>query len=111
MAVDEEVSFPADDDEGDVDNPAISWKELPQHRWYLVEGKRDVKTNWGWTKLLNLKHADGERFAVWATGLISATINDKWGKKANSKLFIKSLGGRKSTSSPYTYYDYKYKTI
>ena len=43
----EEISFPADDDDGDVDNPAISWRDLPRHRWFLVEAKRDVVTKWG----------------------------------------------------------------
>ena len=108
----EEISFPADDDDGDVDNPAISWRDLPRHRWFLVEGKRDVMTKWGCSKLLDLKSANGERFTVWATSLIKRSIDSKWdNRKAGAKLFITSLGERRSALGPYNYYDFKYKTI
>ena len=107
----EKVSFPDDDDEGDVENPAIPWRDLPQHRWYLVQGVRNVKTKWGCSKLLDLKYANGECFTVWATSLIKVNIDSKWDRKADAKLFIKSLGERKSSTGAFTYYNYKYKTV
>ena len=107
-----EVSFPADDDDdGDDDIPAISWKDLAQNRWFLIEGKKDVQTKWGLTKLLNLKDGDGERLTVWATSLITNTLDEKWEMKANVKLFIKSLGEKKCKNGPFSYFNYKYKTV
>jgi len=107
----EVVSFPEDGDDGDIENPAIPWRELPQHRWYLVARVRDVKSKLGWSKLLDLNCVNGVCFTVWGTGLIKASIDSKWKRNAGARLFIKSLGARASSTGPFTYYDYKYRTV
>jgi len=54
---------------------------------------------------------DGERFTVWATSLVEASIDSKWDGKGDAKLFIKSLGEKKSSKGPFSYYNYIYKTV
>ena len=103
--------FPDDDDEGDEREKAISWKDLPIHVWYRIEIKRDIKTSYGPTKLLTLRDRNNTRFLVWATSLITSSIDSKWEEKGPGKLFIFTMAKRKSGSSKFSYFDYKYKIL
>ena len=114
LHIQESSAFPDEDDEGDVEKMAVSWRELAKDdQWYRVLGKRDLTTSNGETKILNLKNREGETFNVWATSLIRNSVDAKWNEKNEGLLFIKAIGGgkRKAKSGPFSYYDYKYKII
>ena len=107
------MAFPDADDEGDDDmEPAIRFKELAVNEWYRVEVVKELNTKFGLTKLLTLRDREMNRFTVWATKLILESIDMKWNeRKDGGSLFLRPLGKKKSKSSPFSYYDFKYKVV
>ncbi len=103
--------FPDENDAGDEREKGISWKDLPIDIWYRIDVKRDVTTCYGPTNLLTLRDRNNTRFLVWTTSLITQTINAKWVEKDAGTLFICSLGKKKSASTKFSFFDYKYKII
>ncbi len=60
LHIQESSAFPDEDDEGDVEKMAVSWRELTKDdQWYRVLGKRNLTTSNGEAKILNLKNRGG----------------------------------------------------
>ena len=82
------------------------------NEWYRIEIVKELNTKLGVTKLLTLRDREMNRFTVWPTKLILDSIDKKWNERRdNGSLFIRSLGKKKSKSSPFSYYDFKYKLV
>ncbi len=111
VGIDVGDEFPDENDAGDEREKGIGWKDLPIHIWYRIEVKRDVTTSYGPTNLLTLRDRHNTRFLVWTTSLITQTINEKWEEKGAGSLFICSLGKKKSASTRFSYFDFKYKIV
>ena len=108
-----QVAFPDMDDEGDDDmEAAIRFKELKINEWYRIEIVKELNTKLGVTKLMTLRDKEMNRFTVWPTKLILDSIDKKWNERGdNGSLFIRSMGKKESKSSPFSYYDFKYKLV
>ena len=92
--------------------PTIKFEELrPRNQWFLIERTKSIKNQYGWTALMTLKSKDGDVFDVWGTSLITSSIDEKWKKKRNGKLYIKYMGEKKSKIEGKTYFDFRYKTV
>ena len=107
----EVIQFPNEDDEGDELEKGTKWKDVHVNKWYRIEDKKDVTSKFGPTTLLTMRDRSNTRVLVWATKLITESIDSKWEEKEGVTLFIRSLGKKKSASSVHSYYDFKYKII
>lgn len=106
-------AFPDEDDEGDDDHEqAIKFKDVAINRWYRVEDVRDLVTKFGPAKILTLRDREMERFTVWATNVLFQSIDKKWKEREDGgSLFLRPLGKKKSSSSIFSYFDFKFKVV
>ena len=108
------VVFPDEDDEGDDDRePTMQIKDLPINLWYRVEDVQDFRTKFGPSKLLTLYDKEMKRFTVWATKVLLQSIDKKWKEieDGGGFLFLRPLGLKKSSTSSFSYYDFKFKVV
>ena len=107
----EGIQFPDENDQGDELEKGIKWKNLSVNTWFRIEDKKDVNSLYGPTNLLTLRDRDNTRYLVWATKLITESIDVKREEKHGGTMFIRSMGKKKSGTSAHSYYDFKYKIL
>ena len=77
------------------------WRDVPQNVIYHIEDVQEVKTMYGYQKVLSLVDRDGNKISAYAT---SRMIDDL--EEGGS--YIKSLGLRESRKNPsQSYYHYE----
>ena len=77
----------------------LPWRDVPQNVIYHIEDVQEVKTMYGYRKVLSLVDRDGNKLRAYAT---SRMIDDLEGS------YIKSLGLRDSVKNPsQSYYHYE----
>ena len=77
----------------------LPWRDVPQNVIYHIEDVQEVKTMYGYQKVLSLVDRDGNKISAYAT---SRMVDDLEGS------YIKSLGLRQSTKNPsQSYYHYE----
>ena len=111
--------FPDDDREGESNQgeDPVPWRDVPQNNWLRILNHRDVNTENGVVKILNLLHRDGTAYKVWATSTLSKAIDETLKNREiefeNSTppptdLYVKSLGKKASKKNPgRSYYNFQ----
>ena len=111
--------FPGDDQEGESSRgeEPIHWSELPQNTWLRIVHQRDVNTEKGVVKILNLLHRDGATYKAWSTIIISDAIDHSRRNREvefenstppHAELYVKSLGKKASKKHPSrSYYNFQ----
>ncbi len=68
---------------------------------------------YGPAKIMTLRDMENTRFSVWASKTLMPAIANKWEEKDTNggTLFLRPLGKKSSSSSKFSYYDFKFKLV